>query len=167
MPLQDYLIKSAREFPDKEAIILAGSRTTYGEIFDGARAVARWLLEEKLQHGDRVAILSDNPPEYVMAYFGILMAGGIAVPLNTQTSDRTLEYLFNHCGISFLLTQATYLKYLHELGDSLPTLKAVAISGWKDDSNNTLPFKCIHLSTIFSAPEKASHLNAVRRSNRC
>jgi acyl-CoA synthetase (AMP-forming)/AMP-acid ligase II len=35
-----------------------------------------------------VAILSDNPFEYVMAYFGILMAGGVAVPLNTQTATK-------------------------------------------------------------------------------
>ena len=160
MLLQEYLINAARQYPEKEAIIQAGTRVTYGQLLDGATAVAGWLLEEKLQHGDRVAILSDNPPEYIMAYFGILMAGGIAVPLNTQTSDRTLEYLFNHCGISFLLTQASYLKYLHVLCDSLPTLKAAAISGLKDDGNNTLPFQCINLNIIFSASKKASHLNA-------
>ena len=160
MPLQDYLIKSARAFPDKEALIQAGSRTTYGEIFNGAAAVAHWLLDEKLEHGDRVAILSDNPSEYVMAYFGILIAGGVAVPLNTQTSAGTLQYLFNHCGISFLITQTQYLKYLHELHEDLPTLKAIAMSGWKDDSSTSFPFKFINLSKIFSMHEKASTINS-------
>jgi acyl-CoA synthetase (AMP-forming)/AMP-acid ligase II len=160
MLLQDYLIKAAKQYPGKEALIQAGASTTYGEIFNGANAIAHWLLDENLKQGDRVAILSDNPPEYVMSYFGILMAGGVAVPLNTQTSTGTLQYLCNHCGISFFVTQAQYLKYLHELRDALPTLKAAAMSGWKDNIDATLPFKCINLRTILSTPGKAPSLNS-------
>lgn len=160
MLLQDYLINAAGKFPDKEAIIQAGSRITYREIDNGANSIARWLVEEKLHYGDRVAILSDSPPEYVMAYFGILMAGGVAVPLNTQTSTRTLEYLFNHCGISFLITQAHYLKYLHELSDALPTLKAVALSGRKEEGMHTFPFQCVDLTTILSEARTLSHYTA-------
>jgi acyl-CoA synthetase (AMP-forming)/AMP-acid ligase II len=155
MPLQDYLIQSAQAFPDKEALIQAGARTTYRDILNGARAIAHWLLSQHLQYGDRVAILSESPPEYVMAYFGILMAGGVAVPLNTQTSAGTLQYLFNHCGISFLLTQTQYVKYLRELHDALPTLKAVAMSGRTGADTSTLPCTCTNLGGIIASPEGA------------
>ncbi len=151
MPLQDYLIKSAQVFPDKEALIQAGSRTTYREILHGASAMACWLLSKNLQHGDRVAILSDNPPEYVMAYFGILMAGGVSVPLNTQTSARTIQYLFNNCGISFLFTQTHYMKYLNELRDALPTLKAIALSGRSGEDTRNLPCPCTDLDVIITS----------------
>lgn len=161
MLIQDYLITSAQAYPDKEALIQAGARTTYGELLTGAAAVAHWLHDEKLHHGDRVAILSDNPPEYVMAYFGILMAGGIAVPLNTQTSSKTLEYLFNHCGISYLLTQAHYLTYLHELGAALPSLKCVAVSGWTGTGSAVIPFTCVDLSVILSHGAKAEPCNHI------
>ena len=160
MLLQEYLINAARDFPDKEAIIQAGTRTTYRELLNGANAVARWLLEEELKHGDRVAILNDSPSEYVMAYFGILMAGGIAVPLNTQTTSRTLEYLFNHCGISFLLTQTQCEKYLHELRNALPTLKAITISGWEKDASAGFPFKCINFNALISVYETTPHFTS-------
>ena len=77
MLIQEYLHNSAELFPDKAAIIHAGRETTYGEILQQARSVSQWLIRRNLQPGDRVAILLDDPLEYVIAYFSILLAGGV------------------------------------------------------------------------------------------
>lgn len=146
--IQEYLFNAAERFPDKEAIIQIDKRTTYREILKAARGVARWLIDENIKCGDRVAILMEDPSEYVISYFGILMAGGIVVALNTQTSTRTLEYLFNNCQISLLLTHNKFIKYFRELYDKLPTLTSIAISGFKNNCDQNLPFGCFDFIQI-------------------
>jgi len=90
MLLHNYLIHSAERFPTKAAVVHKGKTFTYEEIFSGSLSIANWLVDNGLQKGDRVAILMDNPSEYIKAYFGILMAGGVVVALNIQTSVKYL-----------------------------------------------------------------------------
>ena len=160
MLIQKYLLHSAELFPDKDVIIQINKKTSYSDLLHYAKGIARWLNDEqKIVHGDRVAILMDDPSEYVSAYFGILMAGGIVVALNTQTSTRTLKYLFNHCQISVLLTHMKYIKYLQELSNSLPTLTSIAISEIKVAFLPVLPFKCFDFKKIISSAHQNSFDN--------
>src|SRR3972149_2652682 len=125
MLLHNYLIQSAERFPEKAAVVHKGKTFTYEDIFSGSLSIANWLIDGGLRKGDRVAILMDNPYEYIKSYFGILMAGGIVVALNVQTSVRTLEYQINNCEVFAILTQAKFMKYLSGLTGSVPSVKAV------------------------------------------
>jgi long-chain acyl-CoA synthetase len=145
MLIQEYLHNSAELFPDKAAIIQTGREITYGEILQQARSVSQWLIKRNLQPGDRVAILIDDPSEYVIAYFSILMAGGIVVALNTQTSSRTLKYIFNDCRISIALTHIKFIKYIRECADELLDLRLLALLGYNKDLFQDLPFTCADL----------------------
>lgn len=145
MLIQEYLHNSAELYPEKAAIIQAGRETTYGEILQKARSVSLWLTKRNLQPGDRVAILIDDPSEYVIAYFSILLAGGVVVALNTQTSSRTLKYIFNDCQISIALTHIKFIKYIRECADGFPDLRLLALLGYKKDSLEDLPFTCADL----------------------
>ncbi len=58
------------------------ARTTFLELRDRARATARRLAEGGVRHGDRVLLAGRNHPDWVVGYFGILLAGGVAVPLD-------------------------------------------------------------------------------------
>ena len=160
MLLQDYLINSAKQYPDKEAIIQSDSRTTYGEIYEAAQAVGNWLIDEEIQTGDRIAILTEDPVEYVFSYFGILLAGGTVVALNTQTSARTLEYIFNHCRITALVTQAKFSKYFQNSNNVFPALKTIAISGLKDSPINDVSFRSRDLTSLL---KKFTRSNAYRK----
>jgi long-chain acyl-CoA synthetase len=69
------------------------SDISYGEAYRQAKGIAVGLLLSGLKHGSRVAILSENRPEWVIAYLGAYLSGMIAVPLDTQLSPsewRTL-----------------------------------------------------------------------------
>jgi len=71
---------------DKVAIIDLGGATvreiSYGELDAMANGVARALCARGLSRGDRVAILSANRVEYLAAYYGIMRAGLVAVPVS-------------------------------------------------------------------------------------
>jgi long-chain acyl-CoA synthetase len=88
-----------RTFPDRVAFRLKtadGYRTyTYGEAYRQASAVAAGLLALGVQRGTRVAILSENRPEWVVAYLGIFLSGGTVVPLDTQISPQEWRRLLD------------------------------------------------------------------------
>lgn len=72
---------------------------SHGEIDGLARGVARCLTARGLARGAHVAILSLNRAEYVAAYFGIMRAGYVAVPVNTKLPQDTLDYIMEDAEI--------------------------------------------------------------------
>ncbi|MDD2901541.1 MAG: AMP-binding protein [Syntrophales bacterium] len=76
----------AREVPDQTAILFREGEEvreyTYDRLYRESLAVARWLRAQGLKKGDRGVILLENRPEWPLCYFGLLLAGGVAVPLD-------------------------------------------------------------------------------------
>jgi len=66
---------------------------------------------------DRVAILLENSPLYVISFFAILKAGAIVVPLNTQSVNRELAYLINDCSARLIITDSAHQPALKGLID--------------------------------------------------
>ena len=129
MLIQDFLLRSARENPDREALVAGTCRTTYATVADAAMSVAASLLEGGLKPGERVAVLTDVPYDYIASYFGTLLAGGVFVGLNTQTSSRTVRHLLNDSKASVVLTHHKFIKYFAEIAADVPTLEYLAVSG--------------------------------------
>lgn len=71
---------------------------TYIELDAMAMGVARALSGRGLYRGDRVAILSENRTEYIAAYFGIMRAGFVAVPVNYRFPRKTIHTILEDCG---------------------------------------------------------------------
>ncbi len=94
--------ETARRQPDRLALqIKEGTgyrRLTFGDVAEQARAVAAALTRAGLTPGDRVALLSENRPEWAAAYFGLMAAGGTAVPLDVQLSDLEVANVLQHAG---------------------------------------------------------------------
>jgi len=149
MGIENYLIEAAARFPDKAAIIQLARRSTYSELLAGAQHIACWLLDENTVPGARIGILIDDPAEYAMVYFGILMAGDAVVALNTQTSARTLRDTINDAGISVLLTHAKFIKYIQAIDQGMPTLTLIALSSPPQHSDSDLPARSANLTDIF------------------
>src|SRR5690606_982490 len=82
--VHQFLERSARLHPDKVAIIHGKVRATYSQINTRADNVAAYLLSIGAQKGDRIALLMENCVEYVISYYGIMKAGAVAVPLNSD-----------------------------------------------------------------------------------
>ncbi|MGA7488660.1 MAG: class I adenylate-forming enzyme family protein [Xanthobacteraceae bacterium] len=96
------LIRRERDL-SKTAIIDLGGEAAAREIsfarLDAmANAVARALAARGIARGDRVAILSANRAEYLAAYYGIMRAGLIAVPVNFKFPRRTIHFILRDAG---------------------------------------------------------------------
>jgi long-chain acyl-CoA synthetase len=83
--------------PEKVAVIQGKRRLSYKDLLEKVEAFTWVLRKAGLARGERVAILLENSPEYVVAYFGALMAGGVAVPLGQQITGRRLAKILNDC----------------------------------------------------------------------
>jgi fatty-acyl-CoA synthase len=90
--LWDNLEVSARRYPDKVATVFLGSTLTYKQLMQGAERVAAWLLERGVQPNDRVILLMQNCPQWVVAHFGILRANAVVVPVNPMNRVHELGH---------------------------------------------------------------------------
>lgn len=97
--LTAYLARQAEAYPNQEAILHvtpAGvQRWTFGRLWEEASRVAGWLQQQGLRPGDRGLLIMENRPEWVLAYFGLLAAGGTAVPLDVQSRPEYVAYVLD------------------------------------------------------------------------
>ncbi len=81
--LATMLRESATAAPDKALMHVGDVSFSYQQVDEISGRVAASLLALDLEQGDKVALQLPNVPQFVFAYFGILNAGLVAVPLNT------------------------------------------------------------------------------------
>ncbi|HWD81215.1 MAG TPA: long-chain fatty acid--CoA ligase [Kribbella sp.] len=96
------LSESAAMYPDHPAIRLDDDVLTYMALDDAASRVATLLQEYGVQPGDRVALMLPNIPEFAIVFYGILRAGGVAVPMNPMLKRREVEYYLGDSGAKLL-----------------------------------------------------------------
>ncbi len=86
------LEESAKERPEKPALILKDRVLDYAGLRDAAKKFANALASMGVKCGDKVAIMVPNLPEFVVAYYGILNAGASVVPLNVLLRGPEVAY---------------------------------------------------------------------------
>jgi acyl-CoA synthetase (AMP-forming)/AMP-acid ligase II len=96
---------------DKPALIdgLSGRAITYGELVERARLVAGGLAARGFQAGEVFAIYLPNLPEYAVAFYGVLLAGGTNTTLNPLYTVEELAAQLNDAGARYLLTIPPFL----------------------------------------------------------
>lgn len=106
--IHELIAERAAATPEKLAIVQGRTRVSYAELHRKISTLACYLVDCGVQKGDRVAILSENSPEYIIAYFGAQQAGAIAVDINFQYSAAEVRKLLDHCTPTVLIVQSKY-----------------------------------------------------------
>jgi acyl-CoA synthetase (AMP-forming)/AMP-acid ligase II len=97
--LLDMLAAHVESRPDSEAVVeLGADRLTYRQLWDAAARVAGGLRASGLQPGDRVALRYPAGIKWVLAFWGTIMAGGVAVPVNTRSAEPEVAFIRSDAG---------------------------------------------------------------------
>jgi long-chain acyl-CoA synthetase len=102
-PMPEALARTAREFPDKTALIFIDSKVSYRQLNDMANRFANALIDMGVKPGDKVAMLMPNMPQLVAATYGAWRAGAVVVMNNPLYTDVELAYQFNNSESTFLV----------------------------------------------------------------
>ncbi|MEZ5218638.1 MAG: AMP-binding protein [Ilumatobacteraceae bacterium] len=106
--------------PDGIALVeLGGERVTYQQLWDRSAAVAGGLKAAGIERGDRVAIHLPNGNDWAYAFFGVQLAGAVAVPVNTRFTESEVEYVVTDSGA----------KFVFEPDDALPNGDPFVVEG--------------------------------------
>jgi long-chain acyl-CoA synthetase len=96
--LSVYLAESAYKYPDASALVGVDTTTSYSALATDVARFADYLTYGGLRPGDRVGVMLPNGPEFAVVFYGILHAGGVAVPLNPTLHPRELEFYLTIAG---------------------------------------------------------------------
>jgi acyl-coenzyme A synthetase/AMP-(fatty) acid ligase len=109
LPLPAFVFADAAKHAAKPALIdgPSGRAITYRELVGGARLVAGGLAARGLRQGDVFAIYCPNLPEYAVAFYGALLAGGVNTTINPLYTVDELATQLNDAAASYLLTRWT------------------------------------------------------------
>ncbi len=108
LSLAAVLAEPARRTPDQVALVQGDLRVTYAELWRQARQHAAALQDNGVRPGDRVALLAPNVVDFVRAYYGIVAAGGVVVPVPTLLNATEAAYILQHSGAGSVLYDASF-----------------------------------------------------------
>ncbi|OWY80600.1 acyl--CoA ligase family protein [Rhodococcus sp. BUPNP1] len=114
-----FLERSAAVFPDRTAIIHGDRTYTYAEFADEAQRLAR-VLRSRIEPGDKIAYLTPNVPEMLIAHFAVPLAGGVLVALNSRLAGPELEYILDHSETKLLFVDSELLGSVANVRDNVP-----------------------------------------------
>ncbi|MFE1954662.1 MULTISPECIES: long-chain-fatty-acid--CoA ligase [Streptomyces] len=104
LSLAAILADNARRRPDKTALVQGDQRFTFGELWDQVRARAGALVDTYgVRPGDRVALMAPNTVDFPRAYYAILAAGGVVVPVHLLLSADEAAHVLRDSGVDLLL----------------------------------------------------------------
>ncbi len=102
--LATILRESADASPDKPVTVFAGGKMTYSELDALSDRLAAGLEASGLRPGEVVGLQLPNIPQFLVAYFGILKAGGVVVPLNVMFKAPEVAFHLGDCAARILIT---------------------------------------------------------------
>jgi len=122
--VQHFLEQSARQYPDKQAFFANNQWHTFLEIEQKANQLARLLIKNGIESGDRVAFYLENSIEYVVTYYAVLKIGAITVALNTEHLADNVAYILDDCEVKTLVTNAKLFRKIQPVfrAESSPDL---------------------------------------------
>jgi len=101
--MQDLLLYPAAQSPERTALMTLDENWDFGRLLHRARQYSQALDASGLANGDRVGLLMENGPQYVSAYFGTFLAGGVAVPLDYKSQSEKLAAILRDCHVRRLV----------------------------------------------------------------
>ncbi|WDP88509.1 MAG: AMP-binding protein [Desulfobacter sp.] len=122
MTVIEIVEQNARRFPDKPALCDMSREFTFSQVFEKAKQASALFQGAGIQKGDVVALMGQNSFDWVFSYFGILMAGGVVVPVNHKLTAPEAAYILRDSGAKLLLFDGQLAQVAHNLDLDIPQM---------------------------------------------
>ena len=155
MPITDYLIRNAWQWPDDTALVELNpavrmpqlktwkeydlmqptadmpfrKEITWGVFNEMSNRVANMLLARGVERGDKVAILLMNCIDWLPIYFGILKTGALAVPLNFRYSADEIKYCVDLADVNVLIFGPEFIGRVEEIAETISKKRLLLFLG--------------------------------------
>ena len=124
----EFLTRRASLTPDREGLVCEGMRRTFKDLNERANRVAHAMEKLGVGHGDRVALLALNDPEYYDLYFGLGKIGAILVPINYRLAGPEIQFIVSDCGAKIFFFGKEYTEIVESIRNDVPSKEFIAIS---------------------------------------
>jgi long-chain acyl-CoA synthetase len=149
----DFLSNSAAEFPDRTALHFFGQKISYHELDLLSNRCAHALRALGLQRGDRVAVILPNVPQCVIAFYGVLKAGGVVVLGSPLSTEEEIAFQICDSDARIALTLNTYRSMLERIAGQSPALERLIFT----DVREYLPLRQRLAVALGPAPAQSAN----------
>ncbi len=111
---------SARRHPNKPAYVFFGAELTFADLYRQAEALAGWLQAQGVGTGDRVAIFLQNTPQYVVAFYAVMRANAVVVPVNPMNRVEEFGHYITDPDTRVVITSADLAAVVATANAALP-----------------------------------------------
>ncbi|MDX1659413.1 MAG: long-chain fatty acid--CoA ligase [Nitriliruptorales bacterium] len=133
------LRQTADRYGDRPALLWQSEARTYAELDAAVDAGAVSLRRLDVQPGDRVALVLGNVPAFVEAYYAVLRAGAVAVPLNPGSTEDELQHALSDSGAVAVVVRAGLRGVVAGLAGELDALRHIVLVGEPPEGAPELP----------------------------
>src|SRR3954452_19329954 len=125
----DLLASRLESDPDAEYLDVVGTKLSAATVADTGGRISSVLAALGVRQRERVATLVENSPEAVLAWWGTLLAGAIAVPINTAYKGEYLRHQLADSGARVLLVEPSLRERAQRVEAQIESLEHVLVLG--------------------------------------
>lgn len=145
--------QSAEKYPDHEAFRCNAQSITYAELACRTDNLARVLIEQGVQKGDRVGIFLNKSLESAVAIYGIMKAGAAYVPLDPHAPVSRLKLVIEDCGIRHLISHTPKAAAVTQLVNECAIIECViGLNAIQSDREVNLALRMMSWEDIYALP---------------
>lgn len=125
---------AAARYPDKAAYTFFGSELSYRDLMAQAESVAGWLHQHGVRAGDRVLVQMQNCPQFVTAFYGVLRANAVVVPVNPMNRAEEIEHYLADSGARVVICSSDVVENIVQatVGLSADTRPQIVVTRYAD-----------------------------------
>jgi len=161
--LYKILEKTAKNAPDKHAVVCGDQRYSYKQLQERVDKLASSLAVLGIQKNDKIAIIHRNCHRYLETYYAAARTGAVLVPINYRLSAKDFVYILNDSLAKILIAQPDLVSCLAEKKDALSLLKHIILT--ESEQNCVWPVFIDFESLIQEAEPKEKELCTVDESD--
>ncbi|MEO7003582.1 MAG: AMP-binding protein [Ktedonobacterales bacterium] len=158
----EFLRRSRRLYPDKEAVVDEGLRLTYAQFGERCDRWSAALQQLGVGPGDRVAYIAPNTHQQLESFYAVPQIGAVLVPINYRLTSEDFAYIIGHSGAKVVCVHGDYLLDVERIRPQLPGVEqvialegltdALRATGWHDYETLLAP-----APTTFTRPTITEH----------